>query len=127
MNNETLPHILVAFLTSAAIGFLIGVERERNPSAKAGVRTFPLIALFGTLAAVLAEMGDTPWLIAAGLLLVGLAIISAYHNAPPETAPGGVELAEDIALDLFLIASFPHLDIAVAAELVMTLGSLADD
>lgn len=88
MNNETLPHILVAFLTSAAIGFLIGVERERNPSAKAGVRTFPLIALFGTLAAVLAEMGDTPWLIAAGLLLVGLAIISAYHNAPPETDPG---------------------------------------
>jgi uncharacterized membrane protein (DUF4010 family) len=88
MNDETLPHLLAAFLTSVAIGLLIGVERERNPSAKAGLRTFPLITLFGTLAAALAEMGDLPWIVAAGLLLVGLSIISAYHNAPAETDPG---------------------------------------
>ena len=30
---------------------LIGLERERNPAAKAGVRTFALVALLGTLAA----------------------------------------------------------------------------
>lgn len=88
MSNEPLPHFVAAFLTSAAIGFLIGVERERNPSAKAGVRTFPLIALFGTLAAALAEMSESPWLIAVGLLLVGLAIISAYHRSSPESDPG---------------------------------------
>jgi uncharacterized membrane protein (DUF4010 family) len=88
VNDETLTHFLAAFLTSIAIGLLIGVERERNPSAKAGLRTFPLITLFGTLAAALAEMGDSTWIVAAGLLLVGLSIISAYHNAPPETDPG---------------------------------------
>ena len=33
---------------------LIGLERERNPAAKAGVRTFALVALAGTLAGALA-------------------------------------------------------------------------
>ena len=42
---EALPQ----FLTSLAIGLLIGLERERNPSAKAGLRTFALVAVFGTL------------------------------------------------------------------------------
>src|SRR3972149_418671 len=47
---EALPQ----FLTSLAIGLLIGLERERTPSAKAGLRTFALVALFGTLTGMLA-------------------------------------------------------------------------
>ena len=42
---------LPQFLTSLAIGLLIGLERERTPSAKAGLRTFTLVALLGTRAA----------------------------------------------------------------------------
>ncbi len=40
---------------SAAIGLLIGLQRERASSALAGIRTFPLIALFGTLIAIIVE------------------------------------------------------------------------
>ena len=39
----TLPRYVVAL----AIGLLMGLERERNPAAKAGLRTFALTALFG--------------------------------------------------------------------------------
>ncbi len=46
---------LPAFAISLAIGLLIGLERERTPTAKAGLRTFTLVALFGTLAALLSE------------------------------------------------------------------------
>ena len=60
---ETLPQ----FLTSLAIGLLIGLERERNPSAKAGLRTFALVAIFGTLSAMLSSKADSPWLLVAGL------------------------------------------------------------
>ena len=60
MNDSSLEHALTAFLTSLAIGLLIGVERERNPWAKAGLRTFALTALFGTVAAVLAERAGSP-------------------------------------------------------------------
>jgi uncharacterized membrane protein YhiD involved in acid resistance len=41
--------VLLNLLTSVAIGLLIGLERERHPEAKAGVRTFALMALLGSL------------------------------------------------------------------------------
>lgn len=75
---ETLPQ----FLTSLAIGLLIGLERERNPSAKAGLRTFALVALFGTLAALLSARLGSPWPLIAGLLAVAGMIIAAYLNGP---------------------------------------------
>lgn len=53
---------------AAALGLLIGLERERNPSAKAGLRTFALTGLFGVLAA--AWLSD--WLGSRGLYAVAL-------------------------------------------------------
>ena len=75
---EALPQ----FLTSLAIGLLIGLERERTPSAKAGLRTFALVALFGTLSALLSTKLGSPWLLIAGLLAVAGMIIAAYLNKP---------------------------------------------
>ncbi|MDD5403711.1 MAG: MgtC/SapB family protein [Sulfuricella sp.] len=66
------------FLASLAIGLLIGLERERNPSAKAGLRTFALVALTGTLAAMLSQFMQSPWILALGLFTVGLVIVGAY-------------------------------------------------
>lgn len=77
---EALPQ----FLTSLAIGLLIGLERERNPSAKAGLRTFALVAVFGTLSALLSTKLGSPWLLIAGLLAVAGTIIAAYLNKPNE-------------------------------------------
>ena len=74
--------VLPQFLTSLAIGLLIGLERERNPSAKAGLRTFALVSLFGTLIALLADKSGTPWLLIAGLLAIAGMIIAAYINTP---------------------------------------------
>jgi len=121
MSNETLPQFLAAFLTSAAIGLLIGVERERKPSAKAGVRTFPLITLFGTLAGALAEMGESPWLVAVGLLLVGLGIISAYRNAPPEPDHGTTTvMAVLIAYGLGVMCWYGEATLAVMLAIGVT-------
>lgn len=77
---EALPQ----FLTSFAIGLLIGLERERNPSAKAGLRTFALVAVLGTLLALLAEKVSSPWLVIVGLLVVAGTIIAAYLNDTPD-------------------------------------------
>ena len=75
---------LPQFLTSLAIGLLIGLERERTPSAKAGLRTFALVALLGTLAAMLSDKIGLPWLLVAGWVVVGAMIIAAYINSPTE-------------------------------------------
>ena len=85
---------LVQFLTSLAIGLLIGLERERNPSAKAGLRTFALVAIFGTLTAMLASTTHSPWLLVAGLCIVGFMIIAAYfNNTNIEQDPGTTTIA----------------------------------
>jgi uncharacterized membrane protein (DUF4010 family) len=87
----SLPRYVVAL----AIGLLMGLERERNPAAKAGLRTFALTALFGVLAAHLSTALGELWLIAVGLLLVGGMMIAAYLHAPqqPDGDPGTTTVA----------------------------------
>lgn len=92
MIQDLLPPDLVflpRYIAALAIGLLMGLERERNPSAKAGLRTFALTALFGVLASHLAEKTGTPWLIVAGLLLAGGMIIAAYLRQPVESGDPG--------------------------------------
>lgn len=85
---------LPQFLTSLAIGLLIGLERERTPYAKAGLRTFTLVALLGTLAAMLSEQIGLPWLLVAGWVVVGAMIIAAYVISPTEERdPGTTTIA----------------------------------
>ncbi|MGH8518358.1 MAG: MgtC/SapB family protein, partial [Panacagrimonas sp.] len=47
MIEELAP--LQPYLTSLALGLLIGLERQRKPASQAGLRTFPLVALLGTV------------------------------------------------------------------------------
>jgi uncharacterized membrane protein (DUF4010 family) len=70
--------LVLTFSVSAAIGLLVGLERERKPSAKAGVRTFTLIALLGSLAALLTEATDSAWALGAGAVAVTGALVAAY-------------------------------------------------
>ena len=87
----SLPRYVVAL----AIGLLMGLERERNPAAKAGLRTFALTALLGVLTAHLATALGEQWLIVVGLLLVGAMMIAAYLHAPqqPDGDPGTTTVA----------------------------------
>lgn len=89
LHNLNAPEHLEAFATSLAIGLLIGLERERRPSAKAGLRTFALVALLGTLAGLLSQQADSGWILAAGLIAVGAMIIAAYLNQPDDAGDPG--------------------------------------
>ena len=75
--DETV-HLVTTFALSAGIGLLIGLERERKPTAKAGVRTFTLIALLGSLAALIEDVTESAWSIAAGALCITGALVAAY-------------------------------------------------
>lgn len=65
-----------SFATSLALGLLIGMERQRDVTHKAGVRTFTLVALFGTTTTFISQVMSAPWLIGLGLLLAGITILS---------------------------------------------------
>jgi len=54
---------------SLLLGLLVGLQRERSASTMAGMRTFPLITVLGTVCAMLAfEYGG--WIVATGLLSI---------------------------------------------------------
>ncbi len=54
---------------SLVLGLLVGLQREWTEQRMAGLRTFPLISVLGTVSAILAvQFGG--WIVAAGLLAV---------------------------------------------------------
>ncbi len=115
-----LPH----FATSLAIGLFIGLERERSPSAKAGLRTFALVALFGTLAAMLSEKTDSPWFLVAGLLIVGSMVIAAYLRTKDDSAvdPGTTTVAAIvICYGLGAIVWYGDTKLAIMLAIVTTI------
>lgn len=61
------------------LSLLVGLQRQRRYARLAGFRTFPLIALFGALCALLAEIFGG-WILAGGL--AALAIIIVGGNLP---------------------------------------------
>jgi uncharacterized membrane protein (DUF4010 family) len=63
---------------SFGLGFLLGLERQRTEHSIAGIRTLPLVCLFGTVCAAIArDFGG--WIFGAGLLgLAGIVIIANH-------------------------------------------------
>lgn len=64
---------------SLGLGLLVGFEREWAEKQLAGIRTFPLVSLLGTLTAQLADVYGG-WVLAAGLL--GLAALVWVGSGP---------------------------------------------
>lgn len=72
------PKLFGQMAISLLLGLLIGLQRERADSTIGGIRTYPLIAAFGTLSGWLAvDYGG--WIVAAGLIaLSALLVISNF-------------------------------------------------
>ena len=75
---------------SLGLGLLVGLQRERAESRLAGLRTFPLIAVFGTVTGFLSEQVGG-WLLAAGFLsIMGLAVVGNIHKIKLGELGGGL-------------------------------------
>jgi uncharacterized membrane protein (DUF4010 family) len=70
------------FAIALSLGLLVGLQRERTESVIAGLRTFPLITLLGTMAAALDTSRDAQgWIIAAGFLsIVAVVAVTNMHR-----------------------------------------------
>jgi uncharacterized membrane protein (DUF4010 family) len=108
---------------SLGIGLLIGLERERNPAAKAGVRTFALLALFGTLAAMIDGRLQSPWTVPVGLAVTAGMLIAAYAREVPKEDPGTTTVAA--AAVCYLLGALIGLgDTALAGALAIGVTAL---
>jgi len=112
---------LPAFVTSLAIGLLIGLERERHAGTRAGLRTFALVALFGALAALLSEQTGSPAVLVAGMLIVAAMIITAYVADPAQNEPWTTTVvAMLVCYALAAMVWFDHATMAVMLAIVTT-------
>ncbi len=99
---------------SLGLGLLIGLERERSEDRFGGIRTFPLISLFGTFCGMLGQRHGA-WPIAAGMLAVfGTLVIANWLGAQREDREHG-QTTEIAALLTFALGAYlPSGDRAVA-------------
>ncbi len=114
--------ISLSFLTSLAVGLLIGLERERHPQAKAGVRTFAIIAILGTLCAMLGDETGSPWILVAGLAAGTYSVLAAYQADPQGSPDAGTTTVTTAALTFCLGAAVWHgySGIVIAVAIVVT-------
>lgn len=117
--------IAARFLTSLGIGLVMGLERERKVGANAGLRTFTLAALLGTLCGLLAQGRGGDWLLAAGLLGLALVMIAADRrtegaaHAPDATTTVALLLCFSLGAAVWLGYSSLSVGIALAATALL--------
>jgi len=116
-------HVPFKLLTSLAIGLLLGLQRERTPSAKAGLRTFALTALLGTVLGLVSDATANGWIVAAGFVLVGWMIIAAYagEEKPEEDSGTTTVVALLLCYGLGMMVWYGHSQLAVGTAIVATL------
>ncbi len=124
--------------TAAALGLLLGLQRERTHSrlgveGTAGARTFPLTALLGGLSALAGGAGGgelpAPWIPAAGLVVTGLLVLAGYRRE--SRSQHGVGLTGEILLLLTYVlgvacASGLRLEAAVTGATALLLAGSKD-
>lgn len=110
-----------AFATSLAIGFLIGLERERHPGTKAGLRTFALTGLFAAVAALLSDETGSPAILIIGVLIVAAMIVTANARDREQREPGTTTVvALLLCYGLAVMAWFEYQTLAVMLAIVTT-------
>ena len=76
MTSMNQSQIYLALAISLALGLLVGLQRQWKESEIAGIRTFPLITLLGTLTVIFGR-DHAGWLIAAGLVALAMLLVIA--------------------------------------------------
>ncbi|HEX3133419.1 MAG TPA: MgtC/SapB family protein [Planctomycetota bacterium] len=107
---------------AAALGLLVGLQREHAGTNLAGIRTFPLFTIFGTLCALLTGTSG-PWLVTAGLLAVCALLVIGNIVQRGNGRDGGGITTEIAALVMYALGAYLVQGEAVVA--VVVAGALA--
>jgi uncharacterized membrane protein (DUF4010 family) len=111
-------------IVSLLVGLLLGLERERSRQADeglfAGIRTFPILALCGFLAARAAASGAALTLPAV-LLTVGALAVASYLRTADAHVGATTEIAALLAPLLGALVAWHEAALAAALAVVVTL------
>lgn len=104
--GDDTQHAFESLALSLGMGLLVGFQRERAGSRIAGVRTFPLITILGTVAALLApRLGE--WIVPAALLGLVITVATANFLALRQDGTRGAGLTTEVSILLmFLVGAY---------------------
>lgn len=108
-------HLFTQLTTAFGLGLLVGLQREKAATEVAGIRTFPLITLFGTLSGLLVQYFHESWIIAAGFLAVAALVISGSIIKQRQSYDPGIttEVAALVMYALGAYISYGDLTLAI--------------
>jgi uncharacterized membrane protein (DUF4010 family) len=112
-----------AFATALGIGLLVGMERERRPDSAAGLRTFALVSMLGCLCALLGQKTGGPWILAAGLIVISIAMVASNFSSRQEEQYRGftTEAAIIVTYGLGAAVWFGYATLAVMLAITTTI------
>lgn len=116
---------IAAFGIALGLGLLIGLQRERTTDRLGGIRTFPLIGLFGAVTAHIAQIHASVWMLPAGLIcMTVLILLGNLERLRGEMESTGIT-TEVTALLMYLIGAYLILgQMAVAVAVGGTIAIL---
>src|SRR5688572_6724005 len=98
--------VYVTLAISLGLGLLIGLQRERAEARLGGIRTFPLISLFGTFCGLLALRHGWGILVAGLLVVFGVLTISNVLKSREAPQPEPGQTTEVAALLTFALGAY---------------------
>lgn len=109
-----------------AIGLLIGLERQFNMSKDSnhshfgGIRTFPLLALTGCLAALLGDLMNSSWGFILPISIAGAFLVTAYLGTVKDKDLGlTTEVSALLTMLIGSLCYYGELELAAALGIVM--------
>lgn len=114
--------LLQQLVVSFGLGLLLGLERERREASIGGIRTFPIISLFGTVCAHVGQVFGG-WIVAAGLMALAAVVVFA-NFAKMKSGDVDPGATTEIAMLLLYVLGVLIVAGGIAAALVVG-GALA--
>lgn len=96
---------LIALGIALGLGLLVGLQRERYHARIAGIRTFTLITLLGSVSAMLSEYFNQGWIIAIGGLSIAWLFGVANYLKINEKEPDIGQTTEIAALLMYAVGA----------------------
>ncbi|MCD6526073.1 MAG: MgtC/SapB family protein [Desulfuromonas sp.] len=91
--ESSILHLFESYSLALLLGALMGLERERSDTRIAGLRTFILVTLFGSICGNLALAIDSSWLIIAGLATIATQGVMVHVVRMKEQISSGMTTA----------------------------------
>ena len=110
------------YLLAILLGALMGLEREREKTRLAGLRTFILVTLFGSICGQISQIGPVDWIVPSGMVAIMVHSAILHFLRMKQEFPAGLTTATAllVAYGIGVLVSFEQLVAAVSLSLATT-------